>query len=140
MGEFKTIETQEQFDEAIKDRLSRERETIEKKYADYESLKEQVSKFEKAQAEHDTLVSGLNEKIKKLETNSLKAKIASEMGIPHMLAGRLSGEDEKSIRADAATMAPFLKGKHVAPLRNEDSKTGEEDPYKKMLAKIKKED
>ena len=37
--EFTPITTQEAFDAAIKDRLARERETVTKKFADYDDLK-----------------------------------------------------------------------------------------------------
>ena len=39
MPEFKSIETQEELDRIIQDRLSRQKESIEKQYADYETLK-----------------------------------------------------------------------------------------------------
>ena len=38
--EFKAITTQEEFDKAIQDRLARQKESIEKQYADYAGLKD----------------------------------------------------------------------------------------------------
>ena len=35
MSEFKPIETQEQFDAAVSDRIKRERETLSRKYENY---------------------------------------------------------------------------------------------------------
>ena len=40
MSEFKAITTQEEFDEIIKDRLERERKTVEKKFEGYMSKDE----------------------------------------------------------------------------------------------------
>ena len=42
MSEFKTIETQEELDNIVKERLRRERE----KFADYDDLKKRVSELE----------------------------------------------------------------------------------------------
>ena len=47
MAEFTPITTQEQFDSAIGERLKRERETIAKKYGDYDELKNKVADYEK---------------------------------------------------------------------------------------------
>ena len=38
--EFKVINTQEEFDAAIAERLKRQKESIESKYSDYDSLRE----------------------------------------------------------------------------------------------------
>ena len=46
MSEFKVIETQEQFDEAIKERLTREREKVEKEYEGYLSPKDVQEKYD----------------------------------------------------------------------------------------------
>ena len=45
--EFKVINTQEEFDAAIKDRLERERKTVESKFSDYDSLKTQIADLTK---------------------------------------------------------------------------------------------
>lgn len=42
MSEFKTIETQEELDRIVKDRLARQKE----KYADYDKLRERVEELE----------------------------------------------------------------------------------------------
>ena len=39
MADFTPIATQEELDRIIQDRLSRQKESIEKQYADYETLK-----------------------------------------------------------------------------------------------------
>ena len=91
MSEFKPINTQEEFDAAIKDRLERERG----KYADYENLKTQVGTLT---TERDTAVQQLgdaNAKIKTYETNSVKMRIAQAKGIPAEMALRLTGETEE---------------------------------------------
>lgn len=140
---FEIIDTQEKFDAAISERLRRERETVGKKYADYDDIKQKVSEYEKRlgamtkQAEedakkyqgYDTKLADMQEKIKGYETASVKTRIAHETGIPFELAGRLSGSTEDEIRKDAETLSKYIGGtKKAAPLRNaeggtDDSKT-----------------
>lgn len=53
------------------------------------------------------------------ERQILKARIAREKGIPAEMADRLTGEDEKGLRADADIMAASLRAfKGAAPLYN----------------------
>lgn len=104
MSEFKTINTQEEFDAAIKDRLERERN----KYADYESLKENVGTLT---AERDTArqqLADANAKIKTYETNSVKMRIAQEKGLPASMASRLTGETEEDIMKDAESLVQIF--------------------------------
>jgi len=46
MGEFKVINTQEELDSVIKDRIERERKSISEKYSDYEELKKKNTESE----------------------------------------------------------------------------------------------
>lgn len=130
---FKTIETQEELDRIIQDRLTRERE----KYSDYEDLKNkntaletQISTLQATIDEsnatikaHDETVAGLNAKISGFETASLRTKIALQHGIPFDLVDRLAGDDEASIKADAERLAAFVKPKApVPPLKTTEPK------------------
>ena len=59
MSEFKTIETQEELDRIVKERLARQKE----KYADYDKLRERVEELETENAElHSTVESSKSEK------------------------------------------------------------------------------
>lgn len=111
--EFTPINTQEEFNAAIKERLERERS----KYADYESLKDQVSTLT---AERDTASQQLadaNAKIKTYETNSVKMRIAQEKGLPASMASRIAGETEEEIANDAENLAQiFREAKGPAPM------------------------
>lgn len=131
--EFTPIMTQSDFDAAISDRLKRERETVSKRYADYDDLKDKVSTYEKQlsdqarqiqeaadkQATHDKTVAELTAKLKSHETASVKTRIALELGLPYELAGRLNGDTEDAIRKDAENFAKFVgKSKEAPPLRS----------------------
>lgn len=140
---FKTIETQEQFDAMVKDRLERARESVRKEYQDYESLKEKVNGFQKEKESYETKIASLtksNEEItgkyKALETDSLKVKIALENGIPFEMANRLSGTDVDSITKDAKLLSGFVSKPHQQPRRNPEAGSSD-DAYSSMLKKIK---
>lgn len=134
-NEFKAIETQEDFDAAIKARLDRNTKTVtdevKKSYEGYISpdeakkLTEQVDTLTKQLTEKDTSIADLTAKNKAYETASVKARICHEKGLPFELADRLSGETEEDIAADAEKLAQFVSaGKPPAPLYNSQGDAG----------------
>ncbi|MBM6686796.1 DUF4355 domain-containing protein [Faecalicatena contorta] len=153
MSEFKTIETQEQLDAIIADRIKRAQETTrkefegflspedaEKKYAGYLSPEAEKKKYAGYLSPEEAAKK--DAKIKGYETNSVKMRIAHENGIPYELAERLNGDTEDDIRKDAETMAKYLKKQQGgAPLASTepsdvDSKRA---AVKKMLSGLKEE-
>lgn len=122
---FKTIETQEELDRIIQDRLTRERE----KYADYDEIKSKNVDLEKqigtlqttieessnAAKTHEQMVADLNKQIAGYETANLRTRIALQNGLPIDLADRLVGDDEASIKADAERLAGFVSKKQQTP-------------------------
>jgi len=122
MADFTPITTQEEFDAAIKERLTRDREAQAKKtaekYADYDDLKAKNADYEKQIAGFTEQLKGVEEKdkriaelegsVKKYETSALKARIAHETGLDYSLAARLSGESEDEIRADAKSLSETI--------------------------------
>lgn len=135
MSDFKVIETQEQLDAIVKDRLERAEKKAEEKYAGYLSPEEVEAKIsdlnkqveelsnsltsagDKAKTDAEA-IAGLEAKIKNYETASVKSRIAHEVGIPYELANKLSGETEEDIRKDAENLKPFVTKHQTAPLRN----------------------
>ena len=153
MSDFKVIETQEQLDAVISERLKRAEEKYKEKYSDYDTIKSQLDKvtterdsltkqLEEANgkvAGNDEVVAALNAKIAKYETDSVKTRIALEKGLPYEFASRLSGDDEESITKDAEAMALLMKSQTPAPpLRDpEPAPTNSKDAaYKKMLQEL----
>ena len=148
---FEPITTQEQFDNRISERLKRERETAEKKYADYDSLKKQITDLNdqlsaatKQAEESTTLINGLQGKVKGYESHSVKTRIARNAGIPEEFADRLVGTDEESLKADAESMAKLISSKQpVAPMASSEGDTQKEDhdrvQMREMLRKLKGE-
>nr|DAZ16994.1 MAG TPA: Major head protein [Caudoviricetes sp.] len=120
MAEFTVIETQEQFDDAIKARLERERakirkefdgflspEDAQKKYENYLSPEQVQEKYKEyfspeEMAKKDAEIDGY-------KLNSKRVEIALKNGIPYELAGKVSGNTEEEMTKDAETLAGFLK-------------------------------
>lgn len=136
MSEFKPITTQEEFDAAIKERLSREKA----KYSDYDQLKSRVTELEtenvglkstieannQSKADADKQLEELQDKIAGYETASLRTRIALKHGLPYDLADRLQGNDEESFEADAERLAGFIKpATKVAPIRETEPQVGD---------------
>lgn len=128
MSEFKPITTQEEFDAAIKERLSREKA----KYSDYDQLKSRVTELEtenvglkstieannQSKADADKQLEEMQNQISNYETASLRTRVALQYGLPYDLADRLQGTDEESFKADAERLAGYMKrAQPVAPVR-----------------------
>lgn len=151
MGEFKPIETQEELDRIIKERLDRQKDTILKNYENYEGLKKQVEELTKnlsdanatieSKKDLEKTIEELTGKVKFQELNSLRIKYALENGIPHNLASRISGDDEESIKADAESLSDFFKSQtQLPPLKtNEKNVDSKVEGYKNLLNGIKGE-
>ena len=149
MSEFKMIETQEELDNIVKERIRRERE----KFADYDDLKKRVSELEsensvlKSTVEDDKQTrAGLDAKITELqgqvsnyETASLRTRIALQNGLPYDLADRLQGADEEALRADAERLAGFMRpATPQAQLRDTEPAIGDDKTMqmKQMLREL----
>ena len=112
---FTPINTQEEFNAAIADRLRRERE----KYADYESIKAENGTLKTQVSTLTGEKEALEKKVKGHETASVKMRIAQELNIPASMADRLAGETEEDIRKDAEAVAAIFKtAQGAAPLYN----------------------
>lgn len=154
MAEFTPITTQEDFDKAIGERLKRERETVKKEFAGYLSPEDEKKKYEgylSPAAEKEKYKGYLTPEeaaekektIKGYEANSVKMRIAHEVGIPYELAGRLTGENEEALRKDAEGLIKIMgsQAHKVPPLKSTeppatDAKTA---AYKSMLDNMKGE-
>lgn len=150
--EFKAITTQDELDNVIKDRLARQKETIESQYRDYEEIKKRKEELEtevgslnetikatnEKYANHDADLSDLNAKLKDYEMSNMKTKIALQYGIPYNLASRLVGEDEETLSKDAESLASLVKQKEpIAPLKDIEPKVDEKDvAYKSLLENL----
>ncbi|MBE5852267.1 MAG: DUF4355 domain-containing protein [Lachnospiraceae bacterium] len=164
MGEFKVIETQEQLDAVLGERLKRERETVKKEYAGYLSP-EDVKKYEGYLSPEDVAkkyegylspedvtkkyagylspeeAAKKDAKIKGYETDSVKTRVAHEVGLSYDAVAFLKGEDEETIRKSAETLKTLVGSSNVAPLASTENGVGKADEaaYKNVLKGLKGE-
>lgn len=151
---FKVIETQEELDQIIEGRLARQKEALEKQFADYDQLKTRNEELEKEVGalqttinesnekakNYNTTISDLNAKISGYETANLRTKIAVQNGLPLDLADRLVGDDEASLTADAQRFAGFVvkPAAPVPPLKNTEPTTpdSKDGAYKNLIENL----
>ncbi len=85
---------------------------LEKLKKQNQELETQVEDFNKSLSEQESLKERLESVMqdnKKYKVAELKQKVAKEEGIPLSIANRLQGEDEKTLRKDAETLAEALE-------------------------------
>lgn len=160
MSDFTPIQTQEEFDKAIKGRLAQKDRELEEKYknylspdkvselkSDYEKKLEEANKSAKEAAaklsENDKTVAELTKKIETAENSLLKNKIAYEHKLPLELAGRLVGTTEEELTQDAESLAALMKPSSAPPLHSTNptitTKTPESQALMGLLSQIKGE-
>lgn len=150
---FKVIETQEQLEEVLKDRLGREKKkhgeemaVLQARITELEGQNEQLTKDIESNAEkyanYDTEIEGLKAKVSDYENAAEKRKIAKEYGLPDEMISRLRGDNAEEWKADAESLKQFFRAQNVPPLAEPggsgggDNKTEE---YRKMLHEMKGE-
>ena len=142
MSEFTPIQTQEEFDKAIKGRLAQKDRELEEKYKEYlspEKVSELKKDYEKKLADSTSLVKEAQEKLKTFDTTVseltkraetaektiLKTKIAYDHKLPMELANRLVGETEEELSKDAESLSKIVStGQTPPPYTREVNHTG----------------
>lgn len=146
---FKPINSQEELNAVIKDRLERAEKGYQEKYADYDSIKAKNGTLESKIAELQKSISDNNTKIadfekaiaqkdltlKSYESQSVKQRIAHEMGLPYEMAQRLTGDNEEAIKKDAEALYKAInQSKGTAPLANSENNSDKTtEAYRSML-------
>ena len=134
MSEFKVIETQEQFDQAIASRLRRDRESYQKQFeADLkekgwksaeeiaaltESLNTQITTLQNAAAETEKTLAEKEQLIadgEKYRTDLAKTRIAIAAGLKLDYVDRVRGNNEEEWKKDAELLAKDFAAAHLPP-------------------------
>ena len=148
MSEFKIIETQEQLDAILGERLRRERETAAKKYEGWSSpddIQKLTDDFNaKIKALEDTAATTQQELAKKdaeiakgdeYRTALDKTRIALAAGLKIEYADRLRGETAEEWKADAEALAKdFAVSHYQAPLGSPEPNITNKADTKKQFA------
>lgn len=92
-------------------------------------------------AAKDQTIAELTGKVATFESAALKSRIAYEMGVPFELAGRLAGDDEAAIRADAESIMKLVQRQSPPPLRSTEPPAGnsEKQEFKSLLSGLRGE-
>lgn len=136
MDEFKPINSQEELNNVIGERLRKERDRVTREFE--QQISEKTAEVEQFRTDMEALrtqldeanqkISGLPDlenKIRAYETASVKSKVAREVGIPFELAERLSGETEDDLRKDAEGLRKLIGAqKPTAPLAGSERDSG----------------
>ena len=106
-----------------------------------QSLQTQLQQLQDTLDEKETALNGvedIKQELEKYKLKNLKTSIAVEAGIPLELAGRLSGETEDELKADAETLAGFVNKKQPLPLKPTEPTVDDKDAgLKQMLKNMK---
>lgn len=160
MAEFTIIETQEQLEAVLKDRLSREREVQAKKYEGWKSpkdidelsaahadelkkLQDALTEAEKKSADKDAQIA----EGAKYKTDLEKTRIALAAGLKMEYADRLRGETAEEWEADAKILAKDFAAAHrtapiggsePTPAKNEKTRklTDHQEAFRDMLSQM----
>ena len=145
MTEFKVIETQEELDKIIVERLKRERSKLEEDFKEQlKAYKDQIEELKSENAEvkanlekaseKDIEIEKLQGQIKGYERSEMQRKIALENKIPYNLAGRIQGDTEEEMLEDAKNLSKYFEKQEVVPpLKNPEINKGESGAYKELL-------
>lgn len=156
MADFNPINTQEELNSIIGERLRRERETVTKEYeqkitekdGEIGTLKTSITDLSKQLEDANKSISeipALKEKIQGYERASVKSRVAREVGIPYELADRLSGETEEDLRKDAEGLRKLIgQVQPAAPKANGERNVGKDneatnDAWRQVLQQMKGE-
>lgn len=141
MAEFKPINTQEEFNALIGQRLEEARNAERQKFSDYEQIKTQLADLKKEAEAKDTTITELRGQLKTSRSDLAKTRITLEMGLPQELCSRLTGETEEELRKDAETLSKLLKTARGEPPRFEHENGGnnKDEALKGLLDGIRKQ-
>lgn len=157
--DFTPIETQEQFDAMVKDRVERAKksaakefeaqlkdlaqtkETLTAKDTEIGTLKAKISDLEREKETNGESFKSMQKELENVKLGALRQKIAIEEGLPLEMAARLNGEDEEALREDAKAVKGFIGAKHVAPIfKNEGTPTDpKKEGYRELAQMFRKE-
>ena len=142
MSEFKAITTQEEFDNAIKERLDRQAkktaEEVKKTFEGWlspDDVKAKTAELEKKLAEKDgklgeskAAYDKLSAEKKALELDRAREAAARDAGLPFELARRLSGATPDELKADAEALSKLVGGKQGEPYVQPLFRAGQAEP------------
>lgn len=155
---FKVIETQEQLDAIISERIARAKDATRKEFDGWFSpdevnvktsaLTDKVSTLESALnsaneelANNKALIAEKDEALRVHELRSVKTRIAHENGLTYEAISFLQGDNEEAIRESAKTLKTLVGSNTIAPMANKEPRGADTTgaAYKELLANLRGE-
>lgn len=156
MADFKAINTQEEFDSLIRERLERQDKKTREEFKGWTSPDDLTALNEKHQSElkalaeahqkelekyagYDEKFTAYESKIKGLEVSALKTRIANEKKLPFDAIEFLQGDDEKSITESADKLSRLSGTAHSQGyVRSTEQAEGDakDRAYREMLSHL----
>lgn len=144
---FEPITTQEDFDKAIAERINRAKDQTRKEFDGWLSPDDVKAQTEKLTSENATMAATIQtqiadietlkgeaektkQQIAKYETDSVKTRVANELGLSIESLEFIGGGTEDEIRASAQALKKLV-GTQAPPRFNPDK--GTDNPFKQML-------
>lgn len=142
MSEFKIIETQEELNAIIGDRIARAKESTRKEFEGWispEQLSTEIGQLNETikntNAELEQLKSESQSKDKQIanyETAAVKGRVAREVGLGFDSIDFITGTNEEEIKASANALKKLIGTNNTQPRFKQETAT--ENPLKSMLA------
>lgn len=158
MAEFKVIETQEEFNARLKERVERAERLAREEFNgwtspdDLQKLNEahakEIETLNAAHAKEMEKYAGYDDKFKEftgkiheLETTQMKTRIANEKRLPFDAIEFLTGDDEESISASADKLSKLSVHRQTGFVRNTEEPVGDskEQAFRELARKLKGE-
>lgn len=144
MTDFKPINTQEEFDERLKDRLARAESKVRDEYKgwmspdDVKKLKDSHAQGLQKYAGYDEKFTAQQTRIHELEVGALKTKIALGKNLPMDAIEFLQGDDEKSINESADKLSKLSTPKVTGFTKSTETPAGDsvEAGYRELAARF----
>lgn len=140
-----TINTQEEYDNLVKERIDRAKKSEREKFAGYDDFKAKAEKYDAdIKAKEDALkakedeIAKLNSKVAQYESDSVKAKVLKEFGLSQDLSKWISGDDEEAMRANAQELQQIVGVQKTQPLADPESDGDNDDDERTALKKTLK--
>lgn len=140
-----TINTQEEYDNLVKERIDRAKKSEREKFAGYDEYKTKAEQYDsdiKAKNDEitakDNTIADLNARIAQYESDSAKAKVLQEFGLSQDLKDRIFGDDEEALRRDAQALQQLIGVQKTQPLADPESEDGNDEDERSALKKTLK--
>ena len=133
MADFKIINTQEELNSIIQERLNKEKQKISTIEKEKEDLQKQFDEINQKYNTSEEAMEKLRKEVETHKMNELKRNIAKQNGLADELSSRLMGNTEEELEADAKRLSTKHGLNGVVISTNLSPRRGSFSPIKGLL-------